>query len=111
MAGRPSAETLQRQVDDGRREQRRQLADDQSPAGGVSEGLPYLRSGASSYRQRDSAEKRRHRRHQDRAEAQNSRFPDGRLGLEPFFPSQLDRKVDEHDAILLDDADQKNDAD
>ena len=48
---------------------------------------------------------------QDRAEAQQRRPADRRLGGEPLLPLGHDGEVDQHDAVLLHDADQQDDAD
>src|SRR5262245_50560684 len=56
------------------------------------------------------AEDRRERRHHDRPEAQEARLAHRRFCAHADAPA-LDRKIDHHDCILLDDADQHDDAD
>ena len=62
-------------------------------------------------RQRNAGEHCRRRRHQDRAESQKAGFPDRIHGLHVPVTLGRDREIDEHDAVLLDDPDQQNDAD
>ena len=61
--------------------------------------------------QRNAAEQRRHRRHHDRAEAQQTCFADRVDRRKTAVALHLDRETDQHDAVLLDDADQHNGAD
>jgi hypothetical protein len=48
---------------------------------------------------------------EDRAEAHQAGFADGLLGCEAAFAFGMQGEVDQHDSVLLDDADQENDAD
>ena len=59
----------------------------------------------------NAAEQRRHRRHHDRAEAQQARLVDRLLGRLALLALRLEREVDHHDRVLLHDADQQDDAD
>ena len=61
--------------------------------------------------QRHGAQQGREGRHQDRPEALARGFQDGRAGLRPRSRSCLQREIHQHDAVLLDDADQQDDAD
>ena len=47
----------------------------------------------------------------DRPEPLATGFEDGALRRHPALALRFEREIDQHDAILLDDADQQNDAD
>ena len=59
----------------------------------------------------NAAEQRRHRGHHNRPEAQQRRLIDGFRGALALFALGFESEVDHHDAVLLHDADEKNDAD
>ena len=61
--------------------------------------------------QRQRAEKRGHRCHHNRPETQQAGFADGRPRIQPLLALGLNGKVDHHDGVFLDDADQQDDAD
>src|SRR3546814_6593749 len=61
--------------------------------------------------QRHGGEHRRERRHQDRPEAQQRGLMDCGAWRQAFVTLRIEREVDHHDRVLLDDADQQNDAD
>ncbi len=61
--------------------------------------------------QRHRAEHGRKRRHQDRPEAREARLVDGLHRRQTAPALALQREVHHHDAVLLDDADQEDDAD
>ena len=61
--------------------------------------------------QRQRAEQRRERRHQDRPEALQAGLVDRLLRRQPALALGFEREVDHHDAVLLHDADQQDDAD
>ncbi len=61
--------------------------------------------------ERDGAEQRRQRRHQDGAEAGDARLVYGDRRLETALALAVEREVDHHDPVLLDDADEQDDAD
>ena len=61
--------------------------------------------------QRHAGQKRGHRGHENRPEAQQAGLVDGVLGAQPFAALGLERKVDHHDGVFLDNADQQDDAD
>src|SRR2546427_5005854 len=61
--------------------------------------FPYttlFRSGATAERERQAAEQRRHRRHQNRTEAQNARLVDRVLGRLLLAALGVEREVDHH---------------
>ena len=77
----------------------------------VAERLTDLRARPVTEHQRYATEHRRHRGHHDRAEAQDGGLPD-RLRADSFrLALGHDGEVDQHDAVLLHDADEQNDAD
>ena len=84
---------------------------DQAADHGVAERLAQLRAGAAPEHQRQRAEQRRHRRHHDRPEAQQAGLANRVVRRQVLLALGLDGEVDHHDAVLLDDADQQNDAD
>ena len=61
--------------------------------------------------QRQRAEQRRQRRHQDRPEAQQRRLVDRVDRRHALVALGVEGEVDHHDRVLLDDADQQDDAD
>ena len=72
--------------------------------------MTQLRPLAGSQRQRQRAEHGGEGRHHDRPEAQQARLGD-RLARRQPLALGLEGEVDHHDRVLLDDADQQNDAD
>src|SRR5579871_169938 len=104
-------ELIEENVDDRRRKQRQHLTEQQTADHGHTERLTQLRADAGTERQRQTAQQRRQSRHQDRPEAQQRSLIDSLSRLLVLLALQLERKVNHHDAVLLHDADQKNDAD
>ena len=104
-------EPVERQIDHRRRVERQQLAQQQAADDGNAERKAQLGAGAAFDRQRQRAEQRGQRRHHDRAEAQQAGLHDGFVGRHALMPLRLQREVDHHDRVLLDDAHQQNDAD
>ena len=98
-------EPVEVDVDYRRREQRQHLADQQAADHRVAERLADLGARAGAEHQRHAAEQRRHRRHHDRAEAQQRGLADGLLRRQVLRLLGVDGEVDQHDAVLLDDAD------
>jgi hypothetical protein len=104
-------QTIQVQVDHRCREQCQHLAQNQAPDHRVAERLAQLRAGAVAEHQRQRTEDRRRGGHHDGPEAQQAGLADGRQGLEVLVTLGMNREVHHHDAVLLDDADQQDDAD
>ncbi len=104
-------EAVEGEVDDGRRVERQELGKDESSDDRDAEGPPQLGPDSGAQRERHAGEQRRHRRHQDRAQAQEARLVDrvGRLLL--LLALGVEREVDHHDRVLLDDPDEQDDAD
>jgi hypothetical protein len=59
----------------------------------------------------DAAEQRRHRGHQDRSETQRAGLVDRFLGRQTLGVFDLLGKIDQHDAVFLDNADEQYQAD
>src|SRR5690349_12488449 len=98
-------------VNDRRRVKGEHLADDQAADNGDAEGPPELGTNARSERQRQSAEQRRQSGHHDRPKAQQAGLINRVTRIFSLVALGLERKVDHHDRILLDDADKKNNPD
>src|SRR5690348_12283358 len=73
--------------------------------------MAQFRARAAADHQGQSAEQGSDRRHHDRAKAQQGRLVDRLARRFSFVAFGLERKVDHHDRVLLDDADEQNDAD
>ena len=74
---------------------------------GMRSSAPY----AAAECERQAAEQRRHRGHDDGPETQQACLEDGLFRRFAFFAFGLKGEVDHHDGILLHDADEQNDAD
>ncbi len=98
-------------VDDGREVEREHLREDESADHREPERPARFAAGAEPGRDRQRAEQRRHRRHHDRAEPDEAAFVDrfGRRHAE--LALGVEREVDLHDRVLLDDPDQHDQAD
>ena len=105
------AEAVEIEVDHRRRIERQDLADEQAADDRDAERLAQLRAVAEADRQRQGAQDRRHGGHQDGPEAQDGGLVDRLGGIEPIVAFALQRHVDHHDGVLLDDADQQQHAD
>ena len=107
----PRLEAVHVDVDDGRGEEREHLADDEATDDGDAEGAAKLGADAGAESERQSAEEGGHGSHQNGAEAQEAGFVNGveRRGF--LFALELDGEIDHEDGVLLDDADQEDDAD
>ena len=107
----PQRQPVEVQIDHRRGEQRQQLAEHQSADDGDAERLAEFGAGAGAQHQRQRAEDRRHGGHQDRPEPQQAGLIDRLARRQAFDALGLQREIDHHDGVFLDDADQQNDAD
>src|SRR5215470_10191019 len=107
----PQAEAVEVEVDHGRRVKREQLAQDQSAHDGDAERTAQLAAVAETDGERQGAEHRRAGGHHDGAEAQQARFVDRLLRGEAPGALGVEREIDHHDGILLDQADEQDHAD
>src|SRR5215471_19039770 len=93
----PHPDAIEIEVNDGSREERQQLAYDESANDRNAQRTPEFGSGSRTERQRQGSEQRRHRRHQNRTEAQNARFEDGIARVHAvvafFFTSPISRMI------------------
>ncbi len=104
-------EPFHQEINDRRRVERQDLRDNQPADDRDAERAAQFGAGTGGHHQRNRGQQRRQRRHQDGPEADNASFEDGRLRIEAALAFAFEREVDDHDAVLLDDADQQNDAD
>ena len=109
--GHPGGRLVEEQVDDRGRVEGQELAEDQPADDRDPERPAQLRADALAEGERHGPEHGRHRRHQDRAEAQQAGLVDGVEGRLVLLALGGERKVDHHDGVLLHDADKKDDAD
>src|SRR5690606_27290872 len=109
--GETIAQPIEEQIDHRRGEQCQQLAEQQAADQHQAQRLAQLGAGTGREHQRDRAEQRGQGGHQDRPEAQQGGAEDGIPRTHSLVPFGLQGEVDHHDRVLLDDADQQNDAD
>src|SRR2546427_3104616 len=75
------------------------------------EWLAQPRTGAATYRQRQSPKQRRHGRHHDGPEAQQAGLINGFVGRQMFASFGFQSEIYHHNSVLLHDTDQQNDSD
>ncbi|RMO42958.1 hypothetical protein ALQ41_05232 [Pseudomonas savastanoi pv. glycinea] len=113
--GRPAtpatAKPVEIQIDDRRGKQRQYLADEQTADHHQPQWLAQLCAGAAGKHQRNGAEQCCQGGHENRPETQQRRFVDRRFRCNTPVALCVEREVDHHDRVLLDDADQQNDTD
>ena len=108
---RAAAQLIEQDVHYRRRQQRQHLAGDEATDDRDAERLAQLRALAETDRQRQRAQGCGQRRHQDRPEAQQASFAHRFQRRQTASALGFQRKVDDQDRILLDDADQQEHAD
>src|SRR4029079_11770983 len=87
------------------------LAPEQPACDGYSQWAAQLAALPRRQHQRQRAEDGGKRRHQDRAEARDAGLEYRLGGRQTALALALERKIDEHDAVLLNEADQQDDTD
>ena len=107
----PFRKPIEKDVNDRRGVKGERLAEQQSADHCNTQRTPQFGSKASSEGQRDTGEQRRHGGHHDGAEAQQTGVIDGVRRVLPMLALAFQREIDHHDAVLLHDADQQNNAD
>src|SRR5208282_4803347 len=107
----PGLQPVEIDVDDRRRIERENLRQGQTADDGITERLANLRADPRTHHHRYATEQRRHRGHQDRPEAHEASLVDRFFGCQAFAVLDLLGKIDQHDAVLLDDADEQYGAD
>src|SRR5438874_13430739 len=105
-----SPEPIEIEVDDRRREQGEKLTKNQAADNRHAQRMAQFRTGAGAKHQRQGAKDRRHCRHHDWAKAQQRGLVDRLARRFALIALRLEREVDHHDAVLLDDTDQQDDA-
>ena len=110
-SSKASLEARKHQVDDRRRVEREELRDQQAAYDGDAERAAQFRPGADAHGQRQRAQQRRHGGHHDRPKAQQACLIDRFFRRQSLEALRRKREVDHHDAVLLHDADQQDDAD
>ena len=106
-----SGQTIEIEEDDRGCIERQELAQGQPPDDGIAERLAYLGARSGAEHERHGPKHRRHRRHENRPEAFDASLIDRLLRREALFSLGVKGEVDKHNAVLLDDADQQEDAD
>src|SRR5258708_6781759 len=101
---------VERKINDRRRVERENLAQDQAADDGDTQRTAKLRTHAGTERQGQTAKQRGHGGHHNGPEAQETRFVDGIQRSLPFLALGFQREVNHHDGVLLHDADQQDDA-
>src|SRR4029079_906188 len=107
----PAVQSVEQQIDHRRRVEREHLRDQQSANDGDTERAPKLGAGAYGDHQRQCTEHGGHRGHQDRAETGEAGVVNRPFRRETEPPFAVEREVHHHDAVLLHDADEENNAD
>ena len=111
FAAEAHAHPVEQQVNNRGGVESQHLAHNQPANNGDSQRPSQLGTGARSESQWQRTEHGRRRRHENGAEAQLAGFKDGVARSLPVFALRYKSKVDHHDRVLFDDADQQNDAD
>src|SRR3984957_577423 len=107
----PKPEPIEREINDRRCIEREKLTHDKSAHDGNAKRAAQFGTGARSERQRQSAKERGHGGHENRTKSQHAGFEYGVFGAFAGFALGLQSKIYHHDGILLDDADQQDNAD
>src|SRR5882757_10042563 len=98
-------QTIQQQIDHWRRVQRERLRQDEAADDGYAERTTQFRTGTGGDGERYRAEQCRHGGHQDRTEALETGLEDCTFGRQTALTFALQREVNQHDSVLLDDTD------
>ncbi len=104
-------EPIEGEIDDRRSVQSKDLAEDEAADDGDAERATKFRADAGAEGERKSGQERGHGGHHDGAETEQAGFVNGiQRGL-AFVALCVEREVDHHDGIFLDDTDEQDDAD
>src|ERR1700721_3282730 len=106
-AGQPILQAIEIEIEDRRSEKRQKLHHCKPAANRITKWLTKFRAPAYPKHQRHAAEHGGHSGHEDRAKAQQARLGDGAFRRQSLALAR-DREIDQHDAVLLDYADQQN---
>src|SRR5262245_3502890 len=110
-AGKPLAQPVKKDVDHRGGVEREKLADEQSADHGDAQRTTQLGAKAATQRERKATEQGRHGGHHDGAKTEEARFVNRVGGALAVLAFGFEREIDDHDAVLLDDADEQDDAD
>ena len=111
FVGGAGAQFVEQHVHHGRGQQRKQLAGYQPANDGYAQGLAQLGALAKANGQGQGTERCRHGGHEDGPKTQQTRLAHGLQRRDAARALGLERKVDDHDGVLLDDANQQKHAD
>lgn len=99
-------------IKDGGEEEGEELGDEEAADDAEAEGDAGLGHGAADAEgDGDASHEGANGGHEDGTEADEGGFDDGVIGLLPFVLDGVDGKVDHHDSVFQDDADEENEAD
>src|SRR6202011_947767 len=108
---RRQPEAVEIEVNDGRRVEGQQLADEQPADDRDPERLAQFGTLAKAERQRHRPEHRRHRRHDDRPETFEAGLINRLARCQTLAALSIEGEIYHHDRVLFDDPDQQNDTD
>ncbi len=111
MKGKAMSEPIESKIHNGRGVERKNLTQDEAANDGDAKGAAKFGADTSAECERKTAEKRGHGGHHDGSEAEEACFIDGVERGFAFNAFGFEREVNHHDGVLLDDTDEKNDAD
>src|SRR5215471_3378328 len=98
------------QVHHGSGVERQQLTENQAADNCNAQRTAQFRTDARPQRERQATKQSSHGGHHDGPEAQQAGFVDGVEGRFPFLALGLEREVNHHDGVFLDNADEQDDA-
>src|SRR6266849_1240081 len=107
----PPGETVEREVDDGGGVEGEELGEEEAADDGDAEGAAQLGAGAGAEGEGKAAEEGGHGGHHDGTEAEQASLEDGLMRRQALGALGIQGEVDHHDGILLDDANEQDDAD
>src|SRR6202020_1755207 len=105
------ADAIEKDVDNGCGVKREDLAEKQSAHHRDSQGTANLGPDTLTRCEGDTSEQRRHGGHHDGTKAQQAGLVNCLCSVQTVFSLRLQREVDDHDAVLLDNTDEQDDAD
>src|ERR1700730_11348470 len=110
-ATEPAGEAFEIEIDNRGCVERQPLREQKPADNRDAERPAQLGTGTPSERDRHGTEQCREGRHHDRPKAQEARLVDRLTRALAFEPLRLEREIDHHDRVFLDDADQQYEAD
>src|SRR6059036_1170311 len=107
----PAGEAVEREVDHGGGVEGEELGEEEAADDGDAEGAAQLGAGAGAEGEGKAAEEGGHGGHHDGPEAEQASLEDGLMRRQALGALGIQGEVDHHDGILLDDANEQDDAD